>query len=424
MFLFLNLVFSSFLVIIPTLIMIAFYTLLERKVMASLQRRYGPNINGFWGLLQPFFDGLKLLLTEIILPTRSNFIIFCLAPMLAMSLSFTMWTILPLSFQTIEFVSEYSLLLIFTLSSLNVYSIFLAGWASNSKYSLLGSLRAISQMISYELILGTNFLVILLITSSLNFFEIVYYQLFITYLWQPLLPVAVITYIVLLAETNRVPFDLPEAEAELVAGYNVEYSAILFAMFFLGEYCSMLVMSTIWVLLFFGGWLGSLFFFPAGIILATKSSLLWLLFIMIRALLPRYRFDQLICLGWNMFLPFSFAVFLLFFGLFRYCSAFLASDSLVFLFKPSLINDLNEYILNGYCFKTDTMQYRWIWIKREYINYAGNSIESFNNTTLEKAHSGKLYSVYINSRPAGSPVTFAVVRTPILPDLPVISENS
>lgn len=297
--------------------------------MASLQRRYGPNINGVWGLLQPILDGLKLLLKEIIIPSRANPIIFLMAPAFAMSLSFSLFVVMPISFQTVEFHSKYSLLVLFTISSLNVYTIVLSGWASNSKYALLGSLRAIAQMISYELTLGTIFLIVLVTTSSLNFFDIVYYQMFNITLWQPLFPICLFAYVALLAETNRVPFDLPEAEAELVAGYNVEYSSIFFAMFFLSEYCSMVVMSCVWVILFFGGWSNPIvfsyfnFFLPGSFILALKSSLVWVLFIVTRALLPRYRFDQLLSLGWNILLPFSFSFFFFLLNWLHYWDAFL-----------------------------------------------------------------------------------------------------
>jgi len=317
---------SSLLMILPLLLTMAYYTLLERKVMASLQRRYGPNRNGPWGLLQPLIDGLKLLTSEIIVPTKANFWLFHLGPALTMSISFTFWAIIPFSFGSSVLTSDYGLLVLFTFSSMNVYSIVIAGWASNSKYALLGAIRAIAQMISYELILGVIIMIILLTTGTLNLSLIVYYQHLATWLCFPLLPVVSMTYIVLLAETNRVPFDLPEAEAELVAGYNVEYSSITFALFFLGEYCSMVAMSGVMVILFFGGWLPVTSYFslvPASLIFASKIIIFCILFIIIRALVPRYRFDQLIHLGWHIFLPVSFGYLIFLMGLLK------ATNSLV-----------------------------------------------------------------------------------------------
>jgi NADH-quinone oxidoreductase subunit H len=320
---------SSLLVILPLLLTVAYYTLLERKVMASLQRRYGPNRNGPWGLLQPILDGLKLLTSEIIIPTKANFWLFHLGPALSMSISFTFWAIIPFSFGASILTSDYGLLVLFAFSSINVYSIVIAGWASNSKYALLGAIRAIAQMISYELILGVIIMIILLVTGTLNLSLIVYYQHLSTWLCFPLLPIVSLTYIVLLAETNRIPFDLPEAEAELVAGYNVEYSSITFALFFLGEYCSMIAMSGVMVILFFGGWLplfSSFLIFPSSFILAWKIIVFCILFIVVRALLPRYRFDQLLHLGWQIFLPFSFGFLVLLMCLLRATNALITNS--------------------------------------------------------------------------------------------------
>jgi len=298
--------------------------------MASLQRRYGPNRNGPWGLLQPILDGLKLLTSEIIIPTKANFWLFHLAPALAMSISFTFWAIIPFSFGASILTSDYGLLVLFAFSSMNVYSIVIAGWASNSKYALLGAIRAIAQMISYELILGIIIMIVLLVTGSLSFSLIVYYQYLATWLCFPLLPIVGLTYVVLLAETNRIPFDLPEAEAELVAGYNVEYSSITFALFFLGEYCSMVAMSAVMVIVFFGGWLPLLpyfFVFPASFIFASKIIIFCVLFIVVRALLPRYRFDQLLHLGWHIFLPISFGFLVFLMGLLKATNAIIINPS-------------------------------------------------------------------------------------------------
>lgn len=298
----------------PLLVILAYFTLLERKVMASLQRRYGPNVVGLWGLLQPIADGLKLLSKEIVVPARSNFFLFLFAPILTMSLSFTLWSIIPLNYGVSYFDSNYGLLLLLTLSSLNVYSLVIAGWSSNSKYALLGAIRAIAQLLSYELVLGIVILCVVSYTGTLNLVGLVYYQQFIgSWLVFPLLPIAGITFVTFLAETNRTPFDLPEAEAELVAGYNIEYSSIPFALFFLGEYCNIVTMSALWVILFFGGWSlpGFNFLYPT-LIMALKTIVTCIMFIVVRALLPRYRFDQLMIIGWKIFIPvtFSYLIFL------------------------------------------------------------------------------------------------------------------
>jgi NADH-quinone oxidoreductase subunit H len=308
-------------ILLPLLITVAYFTLLERKVMASLQRRYGPNVIGFWGLLQPIADGLKLLMKEIIIPARANFFLFIFAPVLTMSLSFTLWSIVPLGYGVSYFDSNYGLLLLLTLSSLNVYSLVIAGWSSNSKYALLGALRAIAQLLSYELVLGIIIIIVVIYTGTLNLSGIVFYQEYISgYLVFPLLPIAGITFVVFLAETNRTPFDLPEAEAELVAGYNIEYSSIPFALFFLGEYCNIITMSGVWTILFFGGWWLPLFqfFFSPFFIFGTKIVISCTLFIMIRALLPRYRFDQLMHVGWKIFVPISFSFLIFLFGLVKF----------------------------------------------------------------------------------------------------------
>lgn len=287
-------------VILPLLLVIAFFTLLERKVMASLQRRIGPNIHGYYGALQPLIDGLKLLWKEMLVPAKANFYIFIFSPMFMMSLSFSLWAILPLSFTFTMFDSKLSLITFFVISSINVYNIILAGWASNSKYAFLGSVRAMGQMFSYELVLGFVLLFMLLTVGSLRIYDIVIKQYYVGYLFWPLLPFAIIFFISLLMETNRAPFDLAEAESELVAGYNVEYSSIMFAMFFLGEYCNILAMSSIWSLLFWGGFIAN--YFGVGIFI-MKILTLCFIFIFVRSMLPRYRIDQLIYVGWHVMLP-------------------------------------------------------------------------------------------------------------------------
>ena len=329
--------------IIFILIGVAYFTLAERKVMASIQRRRGPNVVGFSGLLQPLADGFKLICKEMILPTHSNIQIFILAPILILMLSLTSWSVIPLALneEVIEsciprtwiwsaedfflYVTNltgghiirnlntgwnanisYGILFIMAISSLNVYGIIIAGWASNSKYAFLGSLRSAAQMISYEVSIGLVILPVILMSGSLNFLDIIISQSKNGWFIFPLLPSAIIFFISMIAETNRAPFDLPEAEAELVAGYNVEYSSIIFAMFFLGEYSNMLLMSTIIVILFFGGWLPPIYilnFIPPMFWISFKVIIFCFLFILVRATLPRYRYDQLMEIGWKIFLP-------------------------------------------------------------------------------------------------------------------------
>lgn len=268
--------------------------------MASLQRRVGPNVHGYYGVFQPFLDGVKLLTKELLIPAKANFYIFLFSPMFMMTLSFSLWAIIPLSFNFSVFDSHFSLLFFFILSSLNVYNIILAGWSSNSKYAFLGSVRAIAQFLSYELVFGFALLFMLLFIGSLRLFAVIYKQYYIGFLLYPLLPFALIFFIVLLMETNRAPFDLPEAESELVAGYNVEYSSIMFAMFFLGEYCNIISMSSIWIILFWGGFAAQTY---GTVFFIIKILFFCFLFIFIRSLLPRYRLDQLIYVGWHVMLP-------------------------------------------------------------------------------------------------------------------------
>ena len=334
-----NLAFSqificSLLKIICILIAVAYFTIAERKVMAAIQRRKGPNVVGFWGLLQPLADGAKLIFKELLIPTRSNAIIFLIAPIMILILSILSWSVIPsglttqsseimrdlftadfytLNWKAITEVSSvadisYGVLFILAVSGLNVYGIIIAGWASNSKYAFLGSLRSAAQMISYEVSLGLLILPVILFSGSLNFTEIVAAQEKTGWFVFPLLPCTIMFFISMLAETNRAPFDLPEAEAELVAGYNVEYSSIIFAMFFLGEYSNMLMMATIIVLLFFGGWLPPfqfLNFISGNFWFSLKIVIFCFLFILVRAAFPRYRYDQLMDIGWKTFLPLS-----------------------------------------------------------------------------------------------------------------------
>jgi len=292
---------------VPLLLAVAFFTVAERKIMGAIQRRRGPNVIGFVGLLQAIADGLKLLVKETILPSNSNLGIFLLAPVLSFILSVIGWGVIPFSHTVVLADINLGILYIFAVSSLNVYGLILAGWASNSKYAFLGALRSTAQMISYEISIGFIVLSIATCVGSLNLSRIVLAQKEV-WLIVPLFPLFVMFYISMLAETNRHPFDLPEAEAELVSGYNVEYSAMTFALFFLGEYSNMLLMCALSSILFLGGWLPPLDIFPLTIVpgsiwFSLKVAVGAVFFILTRAALPRYRYDQLMHLGWKCFLP-------------------------------------------------------------------------------------------------------------------------
>jgi NADH-quinone oxidoreductase subunit H len=298
---------KSISIIIPLLISVAYFILAERKIMGAIQRRRGPNLVGFIGLLQPLADGLKLFVKETTLPTNANTGIFLLAPALAFILSLLGWVVIPLSEGIVLCDLNLGVLYLLAVSSLNVYSILFAGWSSNSKYAYLGALRSAAQMISYEISIGFTLLTVTICVGSLNLSAIVLAQKKIWFII-PLLPLFIIFYISMLAETNRHPFDLPEAEAELVSGYNVEYSAMTFALFFLAEYANMLLMSTFSSILFLGGWLPIFDNFilnaiPGTIWLGIKICIGVVFFIVTRATLPRYRYDQLMFLGWKCFLP-------------------------------------------------------------------------------------------------------------------------
>nr|YP_010204190.1 NADH dehydrogenase subunit 1 [Ahnfeltia fastigiata]UAT97930.1 NADH dehydrogenase subunit 1 [Ahnfeltia fastigiata] len=296
-------------VILPLLIAIAYMTLAERKVMAAMQRRKGPNVVGIFGLLQPLADGLKLFVKETVLPSSANLVIFILAPIVTFLLALVSWCVLPLGEGMVYSDINVGVLYILAISSLGVYGIITAGWSSNSKYAFLGALRSAAQMVSYEVSIGLILINVLLCSGSLNFTEIVLAQQAIWY-GVPLFPILIMFYISILAETNRAPFDLPEAEAELVAGYNVEYSAMGFALFFLGEYANMILMCSLTTILFLGGWLppfnlAILYWVPASIWFGLKTTLLLFGFIWVRSSFPRYRYDQLMRLGWKIFLPLS-----------------------------------------------------------------------------------------------------------------------
>jgi NADH-quinone oxidoreductase subunit H len=302
------------LIIVPVLVSVAYLTYFERKVIAAMQLRKGPNVVGPFGLLQPFADGIKLLFKETIVPSSANRVVFLIAPMLTFTLSLVAWAVIPFDDGWVLADINVGILYLFAISSLGVYGIIMAGWASNSKYPFLGALRSAAQMVSYEVSIGFVMITVLLVAGSLNLSEIVLSQQggFWHWYWLPLLPMFVIFFISALAETNRAPFDLPEAEAELVSGYNVEYSAFPFALFFLGEYANMILMSGMTTVLFLGGWLPPieiepLTWIPGPIWFGLKIAGVLFVFLWVRATFPRYRYDQLMRLGWKVFLPISLA---------------------------------------------------------------------------------------------------------------------
>jgi len=300
---------QTLLLLVPLLIGVAYLTYAERKVMAAMQLRRGPNVVGPLGLLQPFADALKLFMKETVIPTGSNRFLFVLAPMLTFGLAMIAWAVIPVADGWVLADINVGVLYLFAISSLGVYGIIIAGWASNSKYAFLGALRSAAQMVSYEVSIGFVIICVLLVAGSLNLSEIVRAQ---ENLWFfiPLAPMFVVFFISGLAETNRLPFDIPEGESEIVAGFFVEYSAMSFAMFFLGEYANMILMSGMTTILFLGGWLPPIPFAPftwiPGVVwFVLKVCLCLFVFLWVRATFPRYRYDQLMRLGWKVFLPLS-----------------------------------------------------------------------------------------------------------------------
>jgi NADH-quinone oxidoreductase subunit H len=303
-------------IIVPLLLCVAYLTYAERKVMAAVQIRRGPNVVGPWGLLQPLADGVKLVFKETIIPTTANRVVFMIAPMITFVLALVAWAVIPFDAGVVLADINVGVLYLFAISSLGVYGVIMAGWASNSKYPFLGALRSAAQMVSYEVSIGFVIITVLLAAHSLNLSQIIESQRGESgYFWNwygfgILAPMAVIFFISALAETNRVPFDLPEGESELVAGFFAEYSSMSFGLFFLGEYANIILMSTTTTIFFLGGWLPPFPFvpftwIPGWIWFLLKVLFIVFLFLLVRATFPRYRYDQLMRLGWKVFLPFS-----------------------------------------------------------------------------------------------------------------------
>jgi len=309
-------------IIVFVLISVAFFTHAERKILAAVQRRRGPNVVGVYGLLQPLADGLKLLVKEAITPSNSSKTTFVIAPLLTFVISLLSWVVIPFDEHSTFAELNLGILYLLASSSLGVYGIIVAGWSSNSKYAFLGAMRSAAQMISYEIAIGFLICTIVLCTGSFNISSIVYYQSQNIWFVIPFSFIFLLFFICVVAETNRHPFDLPEAEAELVAGYTVEYSAMKFALFSLGEYGNILLMSSLVTMLFFGGWSAPcelLSFIPSHFWLGLKICFFVIVFVLLRAGLPRFRYDQLMMLGWTIFLPMAISYFLIVaFGLFAF----------------------------------------------------------------------------------------------------------
>ncbi len=304
-----NEVYKILFLLIPILVSVAMIVWLERRVWGFVQKRRGPNVVGPFGLLQTLADALKYIFKEIIIPASANKIIFILAPIVTMSLALIAWAVIPFSEELILSNINVGILYIFAISSLGVYGIIMGGWASNSKYPFLSSIRSAAQMVSYEVSIGIIIINVLLCVGSLNLKDIVLAQQKVWFI-VPLFPMFVIFFISVLAETNRPPFDLPEAESELVAGYQTEYSGMMYAMFWLGEYANILLMCALGSILFLGGWLSPIELYPFTLLpslfwMIAKILLLFFLFALTKAIVPRYRYDQLMRLGWKVFLPFS-----------------------------------------------------------------------------------------------------------------------
>ena len=302
-------VYKILFLLIPVLVSVAMIVWLDRRVWAFVQKRQGPNVVGPFGLLQSLADALKYIFKEIIIPSSSNKVIFILAPIVTMTLALVAWAVIPFSATQVIADINVGILYLFAVSSLGVYGIIMGGWASNSKYPFLGAIRSAAQMVSYEVSIGVIIINVLLCVGSLNLNDIVIAQQNLWFII-PLFPMFIIFFISALAETNRPPFDLPEAEAELVAGYQTEYSGMMYAMFWLGEYANILLMCAMGAILFLGGWLSPIEIYPFTLVpgalwLILKILFLFILFALVKAIVPRYRYDQLMRLGWKIFLPLS-----------------------------------------------------------------------------------------------------------------------
>ena len=302
-------VYKILFLLVPVLVSVALIVWLDRRVWAFVQKRQGPNVVGPFGLLQSLADALKYIFKEIIIPSSSNKVIFILAPIVTMTLALVAWAVIPFSATQVLADINVGILYLFAVSSLGVYGIIMGGWASNSKYPFLGAIRSAAQMVSYEVSIGVIIINVLLCVGSLNLNDIVIAQKNLWFII-PLFPMFVIFFISALAETNRPPFDLPEAEAELVAGYQTEYSGMMYAMFWLGEYANILLMCAMGAILFLGGWLSPIEIYPFTLVpgalwLILKILFLFILFALVKAIVPRYRYDQLMRLGWKVFLPLS-----------------------------------------------------------------------------------------------------------------------
>ena len=302
-------VYKILFLLVPVLVSVAMIVWLDRRIWAFVQKRQGPNVVGPFGLLQSLADALKYIFKEIIIPSSSNKVIFILAPIVTMTLALIAWAVIPFNETQVLANINVGILYLFAVSSLGVYGIIMGGWASNSKYPFLGAIRSAAQMVSYEVSIGIIIINVLLCVGSLNLNDIVLAQQSLWFVI-PLFPMFVIFFISALAETNRPPFDLPEAEAELVAGYQTEYSGMMYAMFWLGEYANILLMCALGSILFLGGWLSPIDFYPFDLIpgavwLIFKIIFLFILFALVKAIVPRYRYDQLMRLGWKVFLPLS-----------------------------------------------------------------------------------------------------------------------
>tara|TARA_B100001123_G_C15193893_1_gene980570 strand:- start:374 stop:1375 length:1002 start_codon:yes stop_codon:yes gene_type:complete len=306
---FFNEIYKIIFLLLPVLVSVALIVWLDRRVWAFVQKRRGPNVVGPFGLLQTVADALKYIFKEIIVPASANKVIFIIAPIITLTLALIAWAVIPFGNEMVLSDINVGILYLFAISSLSVYGIIMGGWASNSKYPFLGAIRSAAQMVSYEVSIGIIIINVLLCVGSLNLKDIVLAQQKVWFIF-PLFPMFVVFFISALAETNRPPFDLPEAESELVAGYQTEYSGMMYAMFWLGEYANILLLCALGSILFLGGWLSPIDFYPFNLLpgvfwMISKILILFILFALVKAIVPRYRFDQLMRLGWKVFLPLS-----------------------------------------------------------------------------------------------------------------------